>query len=321
MSRTIGIVGRLDAPRRARGAVLRRAALAALLLAPAVAATLGGVAAAPEDEAVGKAAVRDFSNPAAITINDAGRATPYPSAIPVSGMVGGVVDLDVTLSGLYHTNPDDIDVLVVSPNGRAVIVMSDVGGGENALNTTITFDDEAAGFLLDNGPLRSGAARPTNVEGPDTFANPAPAPSGPALTEFDGIDPNGTWLLFVTDDTGDNTGSFAGGWSLRVTTVNRRPVAKNDRFVAEEGERLTVRTPGLLKNDTDADGDRLRAKLVRQGTKGVARVLPNGGFTYTPKRNRTGPDTFAYQVTDSSNTVSTATVTIIIKPERRGDDD
>lgn len=322
MSREIGVTGCTGALGRARGAVVRRAALAALLLAPAVVATVtfGTAAAAPEDEAVAKAADRTFTNAAPIFIQDASRAAPYPSTIQVSGLPGGVVDVDVTLNGFNHTFPDDVDVLVVSPNGRAVVVLSDAGGDENVLNANLLFDDDTPGQVADAGPARSGSYFPTNFnDGADQFANPAPAPSGLFLTEFDGIDANGTWLLFVTDDKTDDTGSFAGGWNLRIRTANAAPVARNDRYVTDEGERLTVRTPGLLKNDTDADADRLTAKLSRQGTKGVARVKPNGGFTYTPKRNRTGPDTFAYQIRDTSGVVSTATVTIVIKPEGRGD--
>ena len=53
----------------------------------------------------------------AITINDAGTATPYPSTCVVSGLSGSISDVNVQLAGLSHTYPDDIDMLLVSPGG------------------------------------------------------------------------------------------------------------------------------------------------------------------------------------------------------------
>ena len=54
---------------------------------------------------------------------------------------------------------------------------------------------------------------------------PAPAPSGEsALSVFDGIDPNGTWKLYIADDsdqpledTGERGSStLSGGWELQI---------------------------------------------------------------------------------------------------------
>ena len=71
-------------------------------------------------------------------------------------------------------------------------------------------------------PLTSGTFRPTNHadnNGADAFdATYAPLPSGAtALSTFDGINPNGEWLLFVSDDTGGFGGLITEGWELRIT--------------------------------------------------------------------------------------------------------
>ena len=58
-----------------------------------------------------------FNNPATITIPSQGVAGPYPSVIAVSGVSGTVSKLTVTLLGLNHTFPDDVDVLLVGPDG------------------------------------------------------------------------------------------------------------------------------------------------------------------------------------------------------------
>ena len=63
-----------------------------------------------------------FSNPAAITINDAAVASPYPSTINVSGLGGTVTRVTVRLIGLSHTFPDDIDMLLVGPGGHVAVL-------------------------------------------------------------------------------------------------------------------------------------------------------------------------------------------------------
>ena len=64
-----------------------------------------------------------------------------------------------------------------------------------------------------------------DAQGLDTFPAPPsggsapPQDGGPALSAFDGTNPNGAWKLYVVDDTIGCAGQFAGGWSL---TINAR---------------------------------------------------------------------------------------------------
>lgn len=62
-----------------------------------------------------------FSNPAAFTINDSGLpptpASLYPSTINVTGQ-GGITKVTVTITGLSHVDPNDIDILLVGPGAR-----------------------------------------------------------------------------------------------------------------------------------------------------------------------------------------------------------
>ena len=162
-----------------------------------------------------------FSNATPITINDAGAASPYPSDITVSGL-GSVSKVTLTLSDLSHSFPDDIDMLLVGPAGQRAIVFSDVGGGPDVTAAVydITLDDAAPAPLLDTGPLVSGTFQPTNSGAGDPFPAPAPAgASGSALSVFNGTNPNGTWSLFVVDDTAQDEGNISGGWSLSITAA------------------------------------------------------------------------------------------------------
>src|SRR5262249_35800033 len=75
---------------------------------------------------------------------------------------------------------------------------------------------------------RSGTYRPTNLGAtPDTpFPDPAPpGPYGTSLAVFKGLDPRGTWQLFVRDDLAGDAGSLDQGWELNVLTGPLVPVA------------------------------------------------------------------------------------------------
>ena len=159
--------------------------------------------------------------PITISATD-GAVAPYSSPISISGLSGAISKLTVTLNGLSHTWPDDLDVLLVGPQGQSVLLLSDAGGGNSVTNLTLTFDDAALATLPDEAPLTSGVWRPTNFETDTAMPAPAPAaPYGAALSVFSGSNPNGTWQLFVADDyVSDDGGTLAGGWSLSFVTTN-----------------------------------------------------------------------------------------------------
>jgi subtilisin-like proprotein convertase family protein len=166
-----------------------------------------------------KTVTKTFSNGSPITISaTTGAASPFPSEIKVAGFKQGkLLDVNVTLSGLSHTFPEDLDIQLESPNLRRAVIMSDVGDGTDVSNLTLTLDDQAAALLPPNSVLGSGTFKPTNDGLVDAFPPPAAPSSDSALSTFNGINPNGSWKLYVVDDfaTADG-GSFAGGWSLTL---------------------------------------------------------------------------------------------------------
>ncbi|WP_196219731.1 S8 family serine peptidase, partial [Microcystis aeruginosa] len=162
---------------------------------------------------------KSFSNTSPITIPSSGTSTPYPSTINVSGLSGNINSLKVTLTNLSHTWPDDIDVLLVGPTGTKALLMSDVGGFNSLSNVTLTFDPTATSSLPDEGLITSGSYKATDFETGDFFNTPAPGgPYGTDFSVFNGINPNGTWSLYVVDDVGGDAGTIAGGWSLNIGT-------------------------------------------------------------------------------------------------------
>jgi len=173
-----------------------------------------------------------------IAIPDAGPGQPYPSEIDVSGLPSRLGDLNVTLEGLSHTSPEDLDAVLASPGGQSTVLISDVGLGFAAIDVDLTLDDEAAESLPDTAPITSGTFRPTDSDsiGWDSDEMPPPAPTPPvaSLTVFVGTNPNGTWRLFVNDDTANDGGTIE-GWSLDILTVG------SSNAKAREGGTATFR--------------------------------------------------------------------------------
>jgi subtilisin-like proprotein convertase family protein len=177
-----------------------------------------------------KTVKKSFTNGASIAIPAIGAADLYPSPIVVSGLKKGrITDVNLTLRGLSHSFPADIDLLLVAPSGRNVVVMDEVGrdaAEDSVTDIILTLDDEAARVLPSDSALTSGSFRPV-IDDPDflDFPVPAPTPSEKsALFTFDGSNPNGEWRLFVIDDGATDEGAIADGWELEITAKSK---AKN----------------------------------------------------------------------------------------------
>ena len=170
-----------------------------------------------------------FANPAPITVPATGsgpaNASPYPSSLAVSGLSGTITDVNVSICGLGHTFPDDVDVLLVGPDGTTnIAVMTDVSGGTDITGMVYTFDDAAVASMADGVTSLSGTYKPTQgttCNGTCGYngSSVPPAPHGRALSVFNGLAPNGTWRLYAYDDTAGDTGQIATGWRLQITTA------------------------------------------------------------------------------------------------------
>ncbi len=92
---------------------------------------------------------------------------------------------------------------------------------------------------------------------------------------------------------------------------DKAPVAED--FAMETYKNLA--NEGNLKAK-DPEGQSLTYSVTRQPRRGEVTVREDGSFTYTPKKNKVGTDSFTYTATDPAGNVSReATVTItILKP-------
>jgi subtilisin-like proprotein convertase family protein len=168
------------------------------------------------------ASADSFSNPTPITVAGGGKASPYPSEIAVSGMTGPITDVNVILHRFGHTRPDAMDILLVSPSGDDVMLMSDACGADDIEDYLWTFDQQAPRQMsADSSDCGEFTYRPTNHPGsnePDFFGTLHPPPYGASLNDFNNENPNGTWRLYMYDDEGGGMGDIEGGWSLTLST-------------------------------------------------------------------------------------------------------
>jgi len=174
----------------------------------------------------------------------------------VTGGPGQIQGVRVILRDFYHQFPDNVDVLLVGPNGGEYVLMADVGGPVPILEAnavTLTLQDFQPVVMPDSGPLTTGTFEPTVAEpGQSNFPPPAPpgpyneadnAPGGPISTTFFGTfglsNSNGTWNLWVRDDAGTLqqviTGCFGGGWEIQFLTPTAAGASVSGRVMTADG--------------------------------------------------------------------------------------
>lgn len=224
-----------------------------------------------------------FRNTTSISTVTSSVGTPYPSTIFVVNSNGVASSIRVTLYDVYHSSPDNLDVLLVGPGGQKFVLMADAGGilplQQNAA-ATLTFSDAAGAVLPNTSPLTTGLFEPTNWEPVSAFIPPAPAlpynepgsavgGTGPQtlLGNFGGIVPNGTWSLYVRDDGGVPraavvSGEIQGGWGIEFLGSTSARVQVSGRVLNSEG--IGIRN----------------AEVVLTDTNGISRTIRTGSFGY-----------------------------------------
>ncbi len=100
--------------------------------------------------------------------------------------------------------------------------------------------------------------------------------------------------------------------SLLITHNNQVPAVLNDAWTVTEDTVLTVTAPGVLENDTDANGDVLTVRVATGPTHGVLTLNSDGSFLYTPGLNFAGLDSFTYIANDGFGDSAPGTVTLTV---------
>jgi VCBS repeat-containing protein len=214
------------------------------------------------------------------------------------------------------------------------------GSASGLADPRLWFDD--LGFITapvnhppvaNNDSYTTGENQQLNVAAPGVLANDTDADgdplhalivTGPAhgtlflggagnftYTPFSGYTGPDSFTYLANDGTANSNVATV---SLTVRAPNHPPVANDDSYTLGENQQLTVAAPGVLANDTDADGDTLSAVLVAGPTHGTLSLASTGGFTYTPSANYSGTDSFTYVANDGIANSNIATVSLTITP-------
>ncbi len=164
-------------------------------------------------------------------------------------------------------------------------------------------DHDADGDPLTASPVH-GPDHGTAVLDPDGSFSYSPA------GDYFGAD---TFSYTASDGLQSSTVTLV---NIQVTPVNDPPVAAVDHYLTPEDTALSVPAPGVLGNDSDADGDSLTATLVQAPQHGNLNLDPDGSFVYTPASGFSGTDTFVYRSEDASShsadTIVSVRVVILI---------
>ncbi|MBK7965245.1 MAG: hypothetical protein IPK10_08070 [Bacteroidetes bacterium] len=152
----------------------------------------------------------------AISIVDNAISSPYPSTISVSGKSSTAKLAAVRINGLSHAYSADIAIVLVSPTGQALELMTDAGGafGFGISNVNLIFSDTASSFLS-NTQIVSGSFKPTTGGIAKTWPAPGPGTLNQVNPLFNSLfgNVNGSWNLFILDDASQDVGSLT-SWSL-----------------------------------------------------------------------------------------------------------
>ncbi|MBK8464478.1 MAG: hypothetical protein IPL32_01480 [Chloracidobacterium sp.] len=198
-----------------------------------------------------------FANSAAMCTTLGTQADLYPSTITVTGGPTQIQTVRVTLFGVQHQFPDNMDFLLVGPAGQKFVLMADAGGAlpQASPGVNLTFDDAAGQVLPDSGPLTTGSFEPTTWE-PGQGVFPAPAPPAPynepgstvggigtqtLFGNFGNTNSNGTWSLYMRDDAGllsrvnAITGCVNGGWQLQFIQATAASASISGRVATADG--------------------------------------------------------------------------------------
>jgi uncharacterized delta-60 repeat protein len=256
-------------------------------------------------------------------------------------------------SGMLTVNGDDSFTYVPDPNFNGedsfTYQISD-GSANSEISATVTItvnpmadapvavedsytipEDVETSIEADAGVL----ANDTDADG-DVLT--AALDEGPSHADSFTLNADGS---FAFDPVDNYTGSdsfayhaYDGGLASNVVTVtlninnsNDAPVAMDDSYsISEDADLVVSATTGVLFNDSDADGDTMIAILDQDVSNGTLTLRGDGSFTYTPRTNWYGDDTFTYHITDGlliSDPPVTVTITVNSMPDApiAGNDD
>jgi uncharacterized protein (TIGR03382 family) len=211
----------------------------------------------------------------------------------------------------YH-GPDTYSYTVTDADGQSSTA---------AVAITVTSVDDVPLAVADVAPVTEDTETPIDVLGNDTGLGDGPITvtiavepqHGTVVVNGDGTvtytpDPDyvgpDTFSYTVTD--GDNQSSTA-AVAITVIDVDDVPAAAADSATVVEDTPTPI---DVLGNDTGLGDGPIVVTITTPPQHGSVTVEADGTITYAPDPDYSGPDSFAYTITDNDGQTATATVTI-----------
>jgi hypothetical protein len=194
-----------------------------MLLAICVAGSLGvGDAVAKKKKSKASVFAGSASPNLAVPEVASGNEPIVTSALTVPKKFKGktVGDLNVTglqTTGSGPTSANGLDLMLVGPGGRSVLLDAGALGGQSI--GPVTFDDDTPISFCDDPPCSDPDAtlqRP--FAGTTNLANTFGGDTGP-LSAFNGTAMRGTWTLFAWDNDSDGDTNVINTWGLRIAAA------------------------------------------------------------------------------------------------------
>ena len=210
----------------------------------------------------------------------------------------------------------DVDLSVVNTGG---------GGGGDELGCILvtipsSFTVSGASVVSASAGTWSASTTPAGSDTLVTFASSGARLAGGGtgdsavfrVTVVAAAEGTFTWATDAKNQSNCGAGDFPNiNLSITVgTPANQAPTAADDAWSIHQGQALAPGAPGVLGNDSDADGDPFSAVLDGLPANGSLTLDPIGSFTYTPDPGYVGQDAFTYHADDGADVSSSATVVI-----------
>ena len=202
-----------------------------------------------------------------------------------------------------HSGPNDLQNFPVLTNAATFDGSTYIVGTLNSTpDATFTIQ-----FFSNSPPDPTGYGQGQDLIGTTTLTTDANG-NASVSASFPTVIPAGEAISATATDYANNTSEF--GQDVTAFAASNLVVAANDTYGLFVNSSITVPAPGVLGNDYDLTGNPFTAVLVQGTAHGTLSFQADGAFTYTPKANFVGVDTFTYYDTDGTNQSNVATVTI-----------
>ncbi|MFA0473118.1 Ig-like domain-containing protein, partial [Vibrio sp. 10N.222.51.E8] len=249
---------------------------------------------------------------------------------------GEELKIEVPVTVTDDQGATDTTTLIITVTGTNDLPIANADTGAVQENSTVTVDvlandtdlDDGATFTLDSVSSDKGLV--TIVNNKLVFEATG--------EDFDHLPVGVTEQVVVTYTMSDESGEpITSTATITVTGTNDRPIARNDSGSINEDATLAVDASiGLLKNDSDIDGDNLEVIGIRTGAEnasnstagtvgsgltgsfGTLIVNEDGSYNYVAdnadslKAGEQVSETFTYTISDGKGGMDTATLTITV---------